>query len=71
MEERGWERKRERAMQAQDELKGKVFATLHMRLMLLPLSDQDSELLMPGYNYHELLRMRCDCSFLNPVLTEW
>ena len=58
-------------LQGQDELKGKKFATLHVHLMLLPVSDPNCELSMPGYNYHELLRMRCNCSFLNPDLTEW
>jgi len=44
-------------LQGRDELKGRMFATVHMHLMLLPLSDPNCELSMPGYNYHELLRM--------------
>ena len=48
---------RERELLGQNELKGKMFVTVHMHLMLLPLSNPTCELSMPGYSYHELLRM--------------
>jgi hypothetical protein len=44
--ERERERERERELQGQDELKGKMFATLNMHLVLLPLSDPNCELSM-------------------------